>query len=291
MANEIVPPKPQRPTVLKPLRRSPLWRLFGWGTVASLALTAVVLTSQTEAGSRRLRAAFDDSVEPAAVVSALPRGADSSAEARRLAVQVRELTADRDRLTARIATLERHLEDMTGSIKRQDERLAAAATREPEMTLAPPGRARLPALMAPGADHAELPWFMSMRTPQAAEPPVPPQRTEAEAVPLPPMRASTVNEPEPPPGKGEFAIDLGGAASIETLRALWVSLKANHGPVLAGLQPLVAQHPKQPSGVTYRLVAGPLANAEEAARLCSRLPAARTGCHPTKFAGAQLAAR
>jgi sporulation related protein len=290
MANEIIPPKPERPIALKPLRRSPLWRLFGWGTVATLALIAVVLTSQTEAGSRRLRSAFVDSAEPVAVVSALPRGADSGAEARRLAVQVRELTADRDRLTARIATLERHLEDMTGSIKRQDEKLAAAATREPEMTLAPPGRAKLPALMAPGADHAELPWFMSMRTPQIAEPPVPPQRTEAEAPPLPPARASTANEPEPP-ARGEFAIDLGGAASIETLRALWVSLKASHGPVLVGLQPLVAQHPKQPSGVTYRLVAGPLANAEEAARLCSRLPATRTGCHPTKFGGAQLAAR
>ena len=130
-----------------------------------------------------------------------------------------------------------------------------------------------------------------MRTPQAVEPPVPPQRSEAEAVPLPPVRVAVANEAaEPAPGKGEFAIDLGGAASIETLRALWTSLKTNHGPLLAGLRPLVAQHPKQPSGVTYRLVAGPLANAEEAARLCARFPALRTGCHPAKFSGAQLAA-
>jgi hypothetical protein len=146
-------------------------------------------------------------------------------------------------------------------------------------------------LIAPGAAHAELPWFMSMRMPQATEPPVPPQRSEAEAVPLPPVRVAVANEvAEPPPGKVDFAIDLGGAASIETLRALWTSLKTAHGPLLAGLQPLIAQHPKQPSGVTYRLVAGPLANAEEAARLCARFPALRTGCRPTKFGGAQLAA-
>ena len=298
MANEIKAPRPERPMVLKPLRRNPLWRLLGWGGLASLALVAVVLTSQTEAGGRRLRSAFDDSVEPAGAVAALPRTTDDGAEARRLAVQVRELTADRDRLSARVATLERHLEDMTGSIKRQDEKFSAVRAAPPpaaspqEMMLAPPGRAKLPALIAPGADHAELPWFMSMRTPQVAEPPVPPQRTEAEAAQLPPVRVATAREPPPQslPAKGEFAIDLGGGASVEALRALWLGLKASHGPVLAGLQPLIAQHPKQPSGITYRLVAGPLATAEDAARLCSRLPAARTGCHPTKFSGAQLAA-
>ncbi|HEX5213477.1 MAG TPA: SPOR domain-containing protein [Pseudolabrys sp.] len=295
MANEIKPPRPERRTILKPLRRNPLWRLLGWGGIASLALVAVVLTGQTEAGSRRLRSAFDDSAAPAGAVAAVPLTAEGSAEARRLAAQVRELTADRDRLTSRIATLEQNIEDMTGSIKRQDDQLSAvraAPGPSPNMTLAPPGRARLPTLIAPGADHAELPWFMSMRMPQVAEPPVPPQRTEAETPPLPPVRVATARElpPGPAPGKGDFAIDLGGAASVETLRALWTNLKTTYGPQLAGLQPLIAQHPKQPNGVTYRLVAGPLANAEEAARLCSRLPATRTGCHPAKFSGAQLAA-
>jgi hypothetical protein len=299
MANEIKPPQVEPPIMVKPLRRNPLWRLLGWGGVACLALVAVVLTGQTETGSRRLRLALDGSAEPAAV-AALPRAGESSAETRRLVAQVHELTADRDRLNARIATLEHHLEDMTGSIKQQGEQIAAVRTvqpppavTQPEMTLAPPARTKPPALTplpAPAGGDGELPWFMSMRTPQVVEPPVPPQRSEAEAVPLPPVRVAVANEAaEPAPGKGEFAIDLGGAASIETLRALWTSLKTNHGPPLAGLRPLVAQHPKQPSGVTYRLVAGPLANAEEAARLCARFPALRTGCHPAKFSGAQLA--
>jgi len=281
MANEIKAPRRERPVIPKPLRRNPLWRLLGWGGLASLALVALVLTGQTEAGGRRLRSAFDDNAGATGALAAAPRTADGGAEAQRLAAQVRELTADRDLLTARVVTLERHIEDMTGSIKAPQ-----------DMTLAPPGRARLPALIAPGADRAELPWFMSMRTPQVAEPPFPPQRTEAEAAQLPPVRVATAREPppQPSPGKGEFAIDLGGAASVEALRALWAGLKTSHGPALAGLQPLVAQHPKQPSGMTYRLVAGPLANAEDAARLCSRLPATRTGCHPTRFSGAQLAA-
>ena len=69
----------------------------------------------------------------------------------------------------------------------------------------------------------------------------------------------------------------------------WVALKANYGPLLEGLEPLVAEHPKHPSGVTYRLVVGPLANAAEAASFCARFPLKRTGCHAAKFSGAQLA--
>jgi hypothetical protein len=193
MANEIKPPQVEPPIMVKPLRRNPLWRLLGWGGVACLALVAVVLTGQTEAGSRRLRLALDGSAEPAAV-AALPRAGESSAETRRLVAQVHELTADRDRLNARIATLEHHLEDMTGSIKQQGEQIAAVRTvqpppavTQPEMTLAPPARTKPPALTplpAPAGGDGELPWFMSMRTPQV------PWRTRR-----PSRRRAKVNSP------------------------------------------------------------------------------------------------
>lgn len=286
MATEIVPPEPDLATIQKRLRRGPIWRLFGWGSTACLALAAVALTSQTEAGSKRLRLALGFSGEPASVVAALPPGMDANdAETRRLAAQVRDLTADRERLNARIALLEHHLEDMTGSIKQQGEQIAAARAASP-----PPAPSVPETIVVPPLAPAELPFFMSMRMPQAAEPPQPPQQAEGEPVPLPPVRVATTAVNEPASAKGEFAIDLGGAASIEALRAHWATLKTNYGPLLAGLRPLVTQHPRQPSGVTYRLVAGPLANAEDAARLCARFPALRTGCHATRFSGAQLAA-
>lgn len=267
-AKEIAPPQPK--LFVKSRRRGPLWRLFGWGCAACLSLAIAVLTSQTEAGSTRLWYAFNSPAEPARAVADLPRTGASAADTQHLVTQVRDLTADRDRLNARIATLERHLDDMTGSIKRQNAEIVAGRTVTPPpvpnapatMTLAPP-------------PPAELPFFLSMRMPQAAEPPLPPQRTEP--VPLPPTR-------------GEFAIDLGGAATIEALRAYWVGLSAKHGPLLAGLQPRIAEHQKQPSGTTYRLLAGPLPNAEEAARLCARFLTTRVGCHPTKFIGVELAA-
>ncbi|MGA2566450.1 MAG: hypothetical protein ABSF41_06445 [Pseudolabrys sp.] len=314
MANEIAPPEPDLPKIRRHVRRSPIWRLFGWGSAACLALAGVALTSQTEAGSKRLQFALAYTGEPVQVVAKLlPRAADSDAETKRLTAQLRDLTADRDRLTARIATLEHNLEDMTGSIKRQSEQIAAARTANvpppaPNTPATAPAVVAMPTLPAPAgaltplprpaAAESSLPWFLAMRTPQAADPPVPPEALEAAAEPvsLPPVRVAAApasvpaEQPPPPPAKDEFGIDLGGAATIETLRVHWASLKANYGPLLSGLNAVVAQHPKRPTGVTYRLVAGPLPNAEEAARLCARFPAMGTGCHPAKFEGAQLAA-
>ena len=127
MAIKNAPPEPDLLKIRKPLRARPLWRLFGWGGAATIALAAVALTSQTEAGSKRLQLALAFASEPGRTVAQIPpRTAEADAETKRLAAQVRDLAADRERLTARIAMLERNLEDMTGSIKQQSEQLAAA---------------------------------------------------------------------------------------------------------------------------------------------------------------------
>ena len=106
------------------------------------------------------------------------------------------------------------------------------------------------------------------------------------------VAAAPADEPvaEPStPAKEEFGIDLGGARSIEALRIHWATLKASYGPLMVGLHPLVAQYPRHPSGVMYRLVVGPLPEANDAERLCARFPVMRTGCHAAKFSGVQLA--
>jgi hypothetical protein len=306
MAHEITPPQPDVPMARKRPRRRAFWRLFAWGGTACLALAAAVLTSQTDAGSERLRLAFAYGEPAQAVAVVPPRAIESDLVTKGLAAQIRELAADRDRLADRVAVLERNLDDMTGSIKQQREEFAAtraAATQpppapppasEPAPAPAPvatvPPPVELPALppLAIPVGEASLPSFVTGKT--AAEP-------GAEPVPLPPVRVAAVAASEPPnepakelPAVTPFGIDLGGAGSIEALRIHWAGLKANYGPLLTGLQPLVATRPKHPSGVTYRLVAGPLANTEEAAHLCARFPVLRAGCHPAKFAGAELAA-
>jgi len=282
MANEITPPEPDSSSLFKRLRRHAMWRLFGWGSAACLALAAVALTSQTEAGGKRLRLAFAAPGAPVQVITKYsPRTAEVEAETERLTAQLHDLTADRDRLTARLATLEHSLDDMTGSIKRQNEQIAAArAANVPPPAPSAPGTAPVVILKtAPSPGPANLPWFVAMRTPQAAEPPVPPEAVDAITgpVPLPPVRIGAGLANEPPPAKDEIAIDLGAGATIE------------YGSLLKGLHPVVSQRLKLPTGYTYRLLAGPLPSAEDAARLCSRFAGLRTGCHPAKFTGTQLA--
>jgi len=308
MASEITPPQLDAPIVRKRPRHRTFWRLFAWGSTACLALAAAALASQTDAGGERLRLALTYGGEPVQAVAAIPpRAIESDLVIKRLAAQIRELTADRDRLAERVAVIERNLDDMTGSIKQQQrEELAAtraAATQPPpappapsEPTPAPtplaaaPSPVSLPALppLAMPTGESTLPDFVTGKTSAAAEP-----AAVAEPVPLPPVRVAAVPASEPPaepPAITEFGIDLGGAGSIEALRIHWAGLKANYGPLVTGLHPLVTSRPKHPTGVSYRLVAGPLADTEEAARLCARFPALRAGCHPVKFEGAELAA-
>jgi hypothetical protein len=294
MANEIAPPEPGSSSLFKRLRRHALWRLFGWGSAACLALATAALTSQTEAGGRRLRLAFGPPSESMQVSAKFtPRTAEIEAETVRLTGQLHDLTADRDRLTARIATLEHSLDDMTGSIKRQSEQIAAArAANIPPPAPNAPGTAPVVILKtAPSSGPANLPWFVAMRTPQVAEPPVPPEAVDAitGSVPLPPVRVGAGSANEHLLAKDEFAIDLGAGGTIEALRSHWLGLQAKYGSLLKGLHPVVSQHLKLPTGYTYRLLAGPLPSVEDAARLCSRFAGLRTGCHPAKFTGTQLA--
>ena len=89
----------------------------------------------------------------------------------------------------------------------------------------------------------------------------------------------------------EFAVDLGGDTSVEALRALWATMRSNH-PALANLKPLVSiRDGAKPGVVELRLVAGPLANAAAAARICALLAVNQVGCQTAVFDGQRLALR
>jgi hypothetical protein len=273
----------------------PLGRLFAWGSAATIALVAAALTSQTDVGSRRLQFALAHFSEPARAVAQIPpRTAENEREIRRLAAEVRTLAADRERLTARLASLERNLDGVTGSIKQQ----AVPAAAVPENPPSPNTPAAAPAtdLRAPPPALMPPPPAALSETASAPAAPSPPQPSVTGLVPLPPARVATASpreaEPAPlPPTKPEFGIDLGGASSIEALRVQWTALKANYGPLLTGLHPLIAERRRQPGGTDYRLLAGPLPTIGVAAQLCTRFAPARTGCRPAKFVGVTLAER
>ena len=102
------------------LRRTQLIRFGVWSGLATLAVLVAVVSARTESGVRRI-ATLISPEPPAAARSAKDlqlanRALDQEAEQRRLSEAIRILAADRDRLLARVTTLERNVEDVTGSI-------------------------------------------------------------------------------------------------------------------------------------------------------------------------------
>jgi hypothetical protein len=251
------------------------WRLSAWSGITILAVAAAVVSAYTETGARRL--ALGDT----AVAATGARSPLADIETRRLSDAVRALTADRDRLASRVAALERNLDDVTGSI----------ASRPMGDRGANPGASPLPPNLVPGA-------AVSAETARPAPPPVaapvpaqspPPATAIARAAPLAPLAAET-GAAASTATKTEFGIDLGTAATVEGLRNLWTAIKGTHAPLLEGLRPIVAvRDGAKPGALELRLVAGPLANAGVAARLCAALADAGLACAPAVFDGQRLA--
>jgi hypothetical protein len=92
--------------------------------------------------------------------------------------------------------------------------------------------------------------------------------------------------------KVDFGVDLGSAPTLEGLRALWLSSKSRHATLLDGLRPIISirEHSK-PGSMELRLVAGPIATAALAARLCAVLTTVGAICQPAVFDGQRLALR
>jgi hypothetical protein len=244
-------------------RRTQLIRLGVWIGLATAAVLTTVLAARTETGIRRIATLLTPAAPDAARSAKAPaqlanRQSEQEAEQRRLSEAVRALAADRDRLLARLNTLERNLEDVTGSI--------------------PPPAARPPSPAVPSV--AAIP-------PPAAQPTSASNQARVAAGHL---ATGAPAATESVATRTEFGVDVGGNASIEGLRAVWTTLKASQPALFEGLRPLIAvREGQKPGAIELRLVAGPLPNASIAARLCAALTAAGQTCQPTVFDGQRLA--
>jgi hypothetical protein len=241
------------------------WRLGTWFALAALATAVAVLSAYTESGVQRLARAGSPPATSTTATRPVP-----DPEVRRLAETVRALTADRDRLADRVAALERNLDDVTGSIPNR-----AVGERFPGTDPAPPAG---PSAGAPPADAKTA----SSNSSAAPATDLLSPATVLPTLPLGPAGSIAT--------KTEFGIDLGSAPTIDGLRTLWLSVKNNHAPLVEGLKPVVAvRDGAKPGTVELRLVAGPLANASVAARLCAALAVAGLSCQAAVFDGQRLA--
>jgi hypothetical protein len=288
------------------------WRIGAWGVAAALSVVAVTVIVQTDSGSERLQSLLNGTAEaalPKAVAPMPSSAAEFEAAARALDAQVRALSADRDRLVARLASLERHLDDVTGSIQPAVQptlpALPAPSAPPPVTTLVPePKFAAAPAPAAhiinplaamPGSEAAAT-WPETLK-PEAPEmdaglPPLPPPRMVA-SLPNPPETAQqSATEAKAAPGASrlEYGIELATGPTVDVLRSHWATVKANLGPMLTGLQPIAVRDRRV--GVSgYRLVAGPMPSLAAAKQVCTRFAQARVACRPAKFDGQAIVQR
>lgn len=299
--------------------RRTLWRLGTWAGCAVGLLTVAVLASQSSNVLRRERTAYAEMSRQAQQIQSAAK--ENQDEARRLAAAVDTLNSDRDRLYSRVTVLEQGLDSVTGSITKQPVPppaqapspaspppiAAPAMVTDPTPSLEKKTDARpeqksdataipltpLPAKPAPPKPQAKSDAAIDSKpAPEAELKQIPSDKKDAALVTSsvtasPDIRDTAASQPVE---RTDFGIDIGTANSVEGLRALWRGALATQGQILGGLQPIIVVKERTDGfGLQLRLVAGPIANAAEAAKVCARLIANKRPCETSVFDGQRLA--
>lgn len=330
-----------------------LWQLGAWAVSAVGAVVIAFFALQTSTGVRRDQVASADLARQSQQIQWIAK--ESQAETRRLSSALNTLNSDRDRLFARVTTLEQGLESVTGSVARQTPPASlvmssatqlvntspppviAAATAVPTPEASPAATpqaetphaalpvvqatAAAPAAREPAKDIKELakepakdslpastvyappdPAAPKLVEAPPAAPPQPDKAAQHDKAPGPPLLIAAVPENDSATAaapaitiqRTEFGVDLGGANSIDGLRALWQGVaksvaKSDASPV-ASLRPIIVIKERRTGlGLQLRLVAGPLSDAAAAARICAAMAEGGRACEPTVFDGQRLA--
>jgi TolA-binding protein len=304
MADEILhDDAPAEPIELSRFDMHSAWRVLLWGASAAMAVAIVAGTAFSDVGAERLQQTVAALFEPAKTETPAPQPqvaqqqpvqtvtpqqlAALEQQTRDLASSVRELTADRDLLKAKLASVEQNLDDITGAIKKRAAQIETQQTAPKDAALPPVISApqTIAAIQSPSANPAIAAPDTPVTT--AVPPPAVEPSTPLEGpIPLPPTRTAALEEPAT--AIRELGIDVGGAANLDGLRAHWAALKANIGPDIVGLSASFTVRQRPAGGTDYRLVLGPLPNTATAFRICTKLIAARVNCRAGTFSVQRL---
>lgn len=295
-----------------------MWRLASWGVGSVGVLIVAILATRSPAAINRDQLASAEVARQTQQVQWIAR--ESQNKARELAAAVETLNGDRDRLYARVTVLEQGLDSVTGALARPEAAplpaIPQAAPAAPAPALALPAASAEADLIGPVKPAAETkaepaalpPKIAPVATAAPAASPAPakpaeakPAEQKADAPPADPAPTVTAaiapSEPiasETPSAsivrKTEFGVDLGGAKSIEGLRAVWRGALKVYSQHLASLQPIiVVKEHHNGLGMQLRLVAGPLSDAAEAAKLCAGfLTESNRPCETSVYEGQRL---
>ena len=181
----------------KPFDLQALLRLATWGCVAATALMLAVLSAGVGTKHQALAPSTAAPQVPAATVQLTTRQTEPDKATRQLSETVSGLTADRDRLVARIASLERNLEDVTSSIKQQAAPVSAQSSVHAPTAV--PAPATVPA-REPAPAQASVSASVPTSAPKPTTLPAPaPPTTTAPSPPSPRSQAQSEKEKVTPP--------------------------------------------------------------------------------------------
>jgi hypothetical protein len=299
-----------------------------WGVIAVVAVLAATVAIALVVSSHRgiqiaipgIRPAPAERLQAQAPApKAAPAPSSREHEIARLNDALRALAAERDQLADRLESVERTLGGITASVPRSSASRSALSEAEAESATASDGKNDSRAVESPrpiqriaAAPTQPVPPSDDRRTrspgaiasipgeifqPYAAAGPavVPPSPGQA------PMQIHALPQSasSAPPLvqasaalRTEFAVDLGSEPTMVGLRARWANLRSMHGAVLADLRPLASvRDGNRPGTVELRLIAGPLPNAGDAARICASLQTKGVNCQAAEFNGQRLALR
>ena len=111
----------------------------------------------------------------------------------------------------------------------------------------------------------------------------PPTVTTTIAVPGP----QSANEAAPENASRPVGVRIATGPSVDSLRLSWTLLNERHGQAISSLQPRVITDVSGPEQ-TFDLLAGPVANVDEARKLCQELALKATPCQVARFTGDAL---
>jgi hypothetical protein len=310
------------------LDRRSMWRLGSWGVGAVAALVVAILAARMPATMQREQLAAAEVARQTQQVQWVAQ--ESQKQTRQLSAAVETLNSDRDRLYTRLTVLEQGLDSVTGALARRAEPAAppsssaasaasvdamaghaAVPTTESKPEPAPPPKVAPVATIDPASPGAKP---EEKKTETAKSEPGNAEASKTEKSKLEAAKPAPSETPQPPAATGalpavdpaaqdvpdsaavartEFGVDLGGATSVEGLRALWRGALKSSGPYLGKLQPIIMIRERNDgTGLQLRLVAGPLSDAAAAARICATLlTESNRACETSVYDGQRLALR
>ncbi len=278
----------------QPPSRLPAPYVVAWGLLASLALGYLVLLVvrpdiAAHFNLRPVDGAPENNFSQRSMSKALADLSAAKAAIGRLEVEARELKMQLSAQEQRSHTLEVRIGSVETALKGGAANIALPVTpASARGETGPLAAGSLSGQTVQGSiEERPTRTLREGREGQSATPPQNATAAPAPAVTTAAMIAAPATKPAPAEAAGPpVGLLIASGPSIDAVRLSWQLLLERNRSALKSLEPRFTESGSDPA--VYRLIAGPIANREEAGRVCDRLKTKQVRCSVTSFGGQPL---